>query len=638
MKKYLLVFLLVFPLFYIAIVQQPSIEWPYYRGCLSGTGFSLSKAPSTYSQPKYITIGSKTLLHDDPPIIFGGKAFVITSNGTLICVDYRSGKIVWSKPGNFSPPTVYEGKLYTIDYTDIVCLDIKNGKEIWRKPGGSKGLCLAVANKKVVAPSGLYIQCLDADTGEKIWALPMSNRYLCPWSPTIYKNKVYFSGLNGLYCIDLDTGKEIWSSKIKGWHELAIEDDKIIAVILKDVEDYAYVVALNANNGNILWSTRLTGYLSGTTSLAIAYGKVFVTCKKDTLHKNPGETALFALDLNNGNILWKQYFPPCAIFSSPLRIAVADRKIFVTVRQCGLYCYDVDSGNLLWNFSTVNLGTFKKIYVYSSPVVAENHVFVLGAYDDYTAKPITIEYLIVFGEFKKSSSISLTVSKSEINIGEDTTLNVDLNPKKSVDIVVEARHNFEEWIEIYSGKTDNNGLLTYTWKPDKAGKWEIRAKWSGDDEYEGCVSNIVDITVNKVAPTIMLTSTVSAKLNSEYILEGNLNPPISNIVITITYMSPSGKSVTHQVYTDNNGHFRDTYIFGEKGTWKITITIPESENTFEKTKTINVEVKREEIIPSILLLLLVIIIVIVTVVIIVILFLRKRKTLPPPPPPPPPYY
>ena len=609
-----------------AVVGQPPASWTFFRGRMEGTGFSSSKAPDTFCEPKIIVFGNNPTPEDRPPIVCKGRVYIVCGNGSLICIDYKSNTVLWKRDGDFAVPTYYGGFLYTVDDTDVVCLNASTGEEVWRVEGAIKGLPVAVWKNRVIVAEGLFVKCLDRFTGKVLWS---TSGYAC-WSPVVYKGMVYFACLDGLQCINISTGEKIWSREdLKAEAFPAIGEDKLIIFYTCKGSSVACVYALDPYTGETIWTTNLSGcYLP--PSACIAYGRVYFATEKVSFCTPPGEDALYALDLATGDVIWKKPLPEGWGVN---HLAVADGKVFVSILYTGLYCFDANTGELLWNYTTIQYGLAERQTVTSSPVVAEGCVFIIG--ENFTS--IEQELLIIFGRFKKASSLSLSVAESQVVYGDEVSFTVQLEPKMKATVIIEEKYDGEDWELVGTGITDENGLFSFKWKAYRAGVWRFRVRWNGTEEYEATVSNIVEVQVAKATVTVSFPEIkTSTQVNSEWSIYGCTSPSIAGITVTIKYMSPSGKEYVHHEVTDNHGCFQDSFKFNEEGKWSIIITIPEGENNFQYSHTIEVEVKAG--LPFNIYLIAAIAIAVVCVAAVIIIILRRRRAPPPPPPPPPPPY
>lgn len=126
-------------------------------------------------------------------------------------------------------------------------------------------------------------------------------------SPLVYQNKIYvLSSFGKLVCLDAKTGKEIWNvdalNDYQGqnirWgitENLLIDGEKIFCTI-GGVE--ANVIALNKDNGKLIWKSKGNGEKSAYNSplmINLPNRKVLVTCT---------ERSILGIDASNGNLLW----------------------------------------------------------------------------------------------------------------------------------------------------------------------------------------------------------------------------------------------------------------------------------------------------------------------------------------------
>lgn len=119
------------------------------------------------------------------------------------------------------------------------------------------------------------VYCLDANSGEKLWSFftDAPNRTV----PTINKGKLYFGSDDGyIYCLNAKKGKLLWKYKPGKSNLKIIGNGKIVAaspnrtgVLVKGDTLYAtagllpeqevHVMALDANNGEVIWEHKQDG-------------------------------------------------------------------------------------------------------------------------------------------------------------------------------------------------------------------------------------------------------------------------------------------------------------------------------------------------------------------------------------------
>ena len=99
---------------------------------------------------------------------------------------------------------------------------------------------------------------------------------------------------------------------------------------------------------------------------------------------------------------------------------------------------------------------------------------------------------------KRSSSLTSSISKHEVNEGEGITVSGSLTPHLP-DLAVTITYqdpNGRGYNRTVT--TDSNGNYTHTYVPNACGTWSLTASWSGDSEYEGVTTSSQVFTVNKV--------------------------------------------------------------------------------------------------------------------------------------------
>ena len=134
------------------------------------------------------------------------------------------------------------------------------------------------------------------------------------------------------------------------------------------------IIALDENNGSLIWETDLPLNYSSTSfiisnSPVVSNGKVFVCY--GSLWSFPPQTRIFALDENTGEIIWEKRIFTSAAYPS---ITVSNDKVIVgghftnILPISRLYVFDANSGDLIWNNKM-------RGYFESTPVVSNNTVF-----------------------------------------------------------------------------------------------------------------------------------------------------------------------------------------------------------------------------------------------------------------------
>lgn len=239
-----------------------------------------------------------------------------------------------------SQPAVYDDIMYATVVTDgrarkasVVAYGISNGdpEEIWRTD--LDGIMRATPT------------------------LDPSNNRLFVATTTGFGEKSASTSTT-IFCLSLEDGSEIWNASVNGasFNSVAYGDGKVCistmwikkennkfqTIEMDFADDEGAFYCLDAESGEQLWEAVLDGGTSLISTAAIVNGMVFVT---------------------HGN-MW---------YSSKTN------ALFPAFKNSGLYAFDVESGTLLWKYSSGE-GTG----MIGSPSVEENNVYVVMSYGSYT--------------------------------------------------------------------------------------------------------------------------------------------------------------------------------------------------------------------------------------------------------------
>jgi len=189
---------------------------------------------------------------------------------------------------------------------------------------------------------GQYVLCLDLDTGKTIW----ETRYEGPWqpsgaypgpyaTPTFYNGRIYYSSPNGIVgCLDAQTGTNIWSLNVRQQFQgrgygfgyaitPLVEDGR---VILPVGGPSASLVALNADDGNVLWisgsdpssySSALPIMLQGKRFIVASMQNAFAIVEPATGRQVHHQSTSSGYDEHSA---WPLYREPFLVLLSPFRM------------------------------------------------------------------------------------------------------------------------------------------------------------------------------------------------------------------------------------------------------------------------------------------------------------------------------
>jgi outer membrane protein assembly factor BamB len=238
--------------------------------------------------------------------------------------------------------------LFTADHSgSIVASDLKNGQPQW-----SVDLDLPISGglgygdqKLVFGTIEGQIYVLNASDGSLLWSADVSSEVLS--SPAVNSEIVVAQSIdNRLYAFDAKTGEELWQHdagapilSIRGNSSSMILNNMVISAF-----DNGKLIAFNADNGALLWETRLA-LPKGRTELErmidIDGQPILVG---DIIYSVSYQGRLGALTRGTGRNLW---FQDSSSHHSP---AHSRGKIFVTeAKNHVVRAFKAGNGEELWN-------------------------------------------------------------------------------------------------------------------------------------------------------------------------------------------------------------------------------------------------------------------------------------------------
>lgn len=286
-------------------------------------------------------------------------------------------KQVWKSPTNlgFSSFAESGGKVYTLvtGETDgnsgetIVCLDEKTGKQLWSKP-------LSIVPK--------YTGGGDSGTPDNKGGDGSRS------TPVVNAGKVYvIDSMLGVFCFDAATGKEVWKHDVMKdnagvqikWENAAspvIDGD---VLLLAGGGAGQALIGLNKNTGKVMWKGEDDKMTHATPVLADILGvhqAIFFT-----------QTGLVAVDPQKGSVIWRAPFPyKVSTAASPV--------VFEDIVYCSAG-YGVGAGAFKISKSGGKLEATQIwrrenqcFNHWSTPVVKDGYLYGMFSFKEYGAGPL----------------------------------------------------------------------------------------------------------------------------------------------------------------------------------------------------------------------------------------------------------
>ena len=202
----------------------------------------------------------------------GGRLFAATGFGTVVALDPRTGKALWTKvlgvPVRTSP-TAANGKVFVVTTQGrVFCLSASDGDELWTQRGLPdrasilSNISPAVSGKTVVVPySSGEITAYEIKTGRPLWRDSLASAkkgsslgsIANPGRPVIARNIVYAASNSGrMIATSLKNGERLWSKSIA-----STQMPWAVGNMVYIVDRSARVIALSAKNGGVVWVSKL---------------------------------------------------------------------------------------------------------------------------------------------------------------------------------------------------------------------------------------------------------------------------------------------------------------------------------------------------------------------------------------------
>lgn len=259
---------------------------------------------------------------------------------------YEPGKV-----GGASAPVVAGDTVYAVTPEAVLAVALDDGSERWT---------IERAEGPIVAPAAvahggdtwlLYTEGSGEDTAlvafdvqaeERVWEVAVNEQVSSP--VTVAEDRAYVATVDGsVLAIDIASGEEAWSHEddaVRIGVSVAVAQDHVYYAGQDRQEQTVRVVALDDSTGEQAW--RKTYLASLATMPTVRDGQVLFGVADGLA------PAVVALDAADGDVQWST---PLRKSVSPVSaVATTDDRAYVVDQLVGVYGLDRKSGERLWDF------------------------------------------------------------------------------------------------------------------------------------------------------------------------------------------------------------------------------------------------------------------------------------------------
>ncbi len=342
------------------ITDHPEIPWTHYKGNEELNGYSGAYGPRLGEKAWTFPVG---LAWESKPAIEGDRVYLSSPGMRTImyCLDLKSGEVIWktrqvveimgdqlyNTPNNQSSPIVLK------DHVLFRELGARGNK------GPAKHVVLVDKQTGEIARE-IEVGHVDYRAGHAPFDANEELLVVTHGVQDIHETPVVSQSFNRVIGKNLKTGKNMWDFMVGAtFAEPLLEDNR---VYIGTQTGYMYSWEANRRYGGRpapQWQFRAEGAINRK---AAVYGEYLLFGANDGV--------FYCLNKNTGKLVWKYRVKKAESrafrhFSVP---NAADGKVIVGSADKKLYCFDVESGNLLFSYEADD-------WIRSRPVFNDDEYF-----------------------------------------------------------------------------------------------------------------------------------------------------------------------------------------------------------------------------------------------------------------------
>jgi outer membrane protein assembly factor BamB len=325
-----------------------------------------------------------------PPIVVDGRLYFIDNDGLYICLDAKTGKVVWRKrlaSLNASSPAYFKGVLYSVSLSPGQALAVRarDGKVLWRKPldGRAESSPLVLGGRMYFGNEAGELLALDIDDGSTVWETTLGGSVKA--APAYDHGKLYVGDYGGkMNAVRADDGKLVWQTSDLGlgiagsgrfYSTAAVAFGRVYA---GDVDNRVY--SFDADTGEIAWTHSAGDYVYSGIAAADTKGT------GPTVYFGSHDRNVYALDAKTGKVKWSE--GAGGQISGPATV-IGDVVYVSTFSGNATIGLDLNSGRRVFSFDDGEYGPVvsdgQTLYLTGGSIVVAFEPIDIGNYE-YKAK------------------------------------------------------------------------------------------------------------------------------------------------------------------------------------------------------------------------------------------------------------
>jgi outer membrane protein assembly factor BamB len=270
-------------------------------------------------------VGSGGMLREDvrafvPPVVAGGRAFVLDPNGNVTAASLSGGGTLWRtsiKPTDVDTPVTTGGlgtdgsRVYAATaYGTMVVLDADSGAKVWEKKLSepARGGPTVADGRVFVVSQANIVYALSASDGSELWnyrGVPESGSLLATSNPAVAGGVVVAPFTSGeVIALDVKSGQPTWGDALaRASRNFAVSGFSTIAASPVVSDGTVYVTGVGSRTVAINLKT-------GARSWDIAFGSAHTPAVSgNALFMVDLDENLTAIDRRTGEVLWVNKLP-----------------------------------------------------------------------------------------------------------------------------------------------------------------------------------------------------------------------------------------------------------------------------------------------------------------------------------------